>query len=239
MPRSCGALALLVAGLATLITSCADDARSMRRNRDIDGLVSLLESPDDRVRVQAVDALGDLGDSRAVQPLIRALRDRSPYVREHAARFLGCDDRSSLGCATAEPVAPLLELFDDEDELVRVEAARSVGEHPLASSRAPLERLAAGDPSPQVRRAAARALGHIASVASRPVLEALARDPDPLVAEDARASLEAVEVTARAAAARAERPDPTELEVDVELRPPAVDAGRPAEAGDGGARGDP
>jgi HEAT repeat protein len=212
----------------------------MRRNRDIEGLATLLSSPDDQVRIQTVDALGDLGDSRSVQPLVKALRDRSPYVREHAARFLGCDDRSSLGCATSEPVAALLELFDDEDVFVRVEAARSVGEHPLTSSREPLERLATSDRDPQVRRAAAHALGHIASIASRPVLETLARDPDALVAGEARESLEAIEVTARAAAARSDRPGQRGLEVDVEIRPPASDAGpdggRPSEAGDGGAR---
>jgi HEAT repeat protein len=243
MLRSCGALALLLAGLATLTTSCADDVRSMRRNRDVEGLASLLSSSDDQLRIQVVDALGDLGDSRSVQPLVRALRDRSPYVREHAARFLGCDDRSSLGCSTAEPVPALIELFDDEDEFVRVEAARSVGEHPITGSREPLERLARSDPSPQVRRAAAHALGHIASVASRPVLESLARDGDPRVAEEARASLEAIEVTARAAAARSERPGQGGLEVDVEIRPPAgdagPDAGRVAPAGDAGSGAEP
>jgi HEAT repeat protein len=158
-------------------------------------------------------------------------------VREHAARYLGCDDRTSLGCATAEPAVALLEVLDDEDPFVRVEAARSLGEHPLNASREPLEKLASTDPRPEVRRAAAKSLGRIASASSRPVLEAMLDDRDELVVRDARSALEAIDATIRAAAVRAEREGRRDLEVDVELRAPAGDAGPTrgdAGRGDGG-----
>jgi hypothetical protein len=49
-----------------------------------------LSSPDERTRADAIMQLGRSKDRRAVEPLTRALReDRSPTVREAAARGLG------------------------------------------------------------------------------------------------------------------------------------------------------
>ena len=40
------------------------------------------------MRMAAVEALGGIGDARAIEPLIAALKDENYYVRESAARLL-------------------------------------------------------------------------------------------------------------------------------------------------------
>lgn len=226
--------AFIALALCLIFVGC-EDVRSMRRSRDVEGLIRLLSDPDDHVRIKAVDALGYVGDSRAVGPLIKVLRDENPYVREHAARNLGCDYHSSLGCDVGEAVQPLLDVLDDEDHFVRVEAARSLGEHPLPVSREPLEKLAVRDPQWEVRQAAAFALGRLASEASRPVLEALLDDEEEQVVKEARESLRRVVVANRSHSEERPSSDDGEVEViDVRLR---RDEGRRADGGastDGG-----
>ena len=43
----------------------------MRRRRDIDGLVAALFEPEEIVRLTAAEALGSVGDERALEPLQR------------------------------------------------------------------------------------------------------------------------------------------------------------------------
>ena len=217
-----------------LLVGC-EDVRSMRRTRDVDGLIGLLSNPDSHVRIKAVDALGYVGDSRAVRPLIKALHDDDPYVREHAARNLGCDYHSSLGCDTGEAIEPLLKVLDDEDPFVRVEAARSLGEHPLPVAREPLEKLAISDQRWEVRQAAAFALGRLASTKSRPVLESMLDDDEPQVIKEARESLRRLAAASRAPSEN-RFPDPEEVE-PISDRPPrdagagSIDGGGVAEGG--------
>ncbi|MDV2480691.1 HEAT repeat domain-containing protein [Methanoculleus sp. Wushi-C6] len=47
------------------------DIDAMRRKREIDGLVGALSDPDTIVRLTAAEALGTVGDERALQPLER------------------------------------------------------------------------------------------------------------------------------------------------------------------------
>jgi len=47
------------------------DIDTMRRRRDIDGLVAALFDPDEIVRLTAAEALGAVGDERALEPLKR------------------------------------------------------------------------------------------------------------------------------------------------------------------------
>jgi len=73
-----------------------------------------------KVRVQAALVLGKLGDTRAVQPLIRALGDQNKTVRGIAAQALG-----QLGDASATD--PLRELLKHEsDPFVRGQAEKAV-----------------------------------------------------------------------------------------------------------------
>lgn len=64
--------------------------------------------PETGRRCEAAEALGQLGNSRAVEPLIAALNDRYHYVREHASRALG-----KIGDRRA--VEPLIEFLNRSD----------------------------------------------------------------------------------------------------------------------------
>jgi hypothetical protein len=66
------------------------DVMKMKERRDIDCLIQALQDQDIGVRAEAASSLGQLGDEKAVIPLISALQDDSdPYVRSLAARALG------------------------------------------------------------------------------------------------------------------------------------------------------
>ncbi len=51
------------------------DIKKMRERKDINGLANALKDKDIVVRMNAAYALGDIGDIRAVEPLIEALKD--------------------------------------------------------------------------------------------------------------------------------------------------------------------
>ena len=74
---------------------------------------------DKEVRRGAAEALGKLGDTRAVEPLIEALGDGSEYVRNSAAGALG-----KLGDTRA--VEPLIEALEDEYGKIRRAAAEAL-----------------------------------------------------------------------------------------------------------------
>ncbi len=82
----------------------------LRRNKDLDAILALLETTGEnihwRVRTKAAEALGKMGDRRAVEPLIKLLSDRYYNVRGSAAWALG-----ELGDRRA--VEPLLSAFKE------------------------------------------------------------------------------------------------------------------------------
>lgn len=227
----------LAALLLALLAAGCNDIGSMRRRRDVEGLLVLLGHSDAKVRTRAVDALGYVGDSRAVDPLIKALHDPDSYVREHAARNLGCDYHSSLGCDSAKTVSPLIETLADEDPFVRMEAARSLGENPRPAAREPLEAVARQDPRWEVRHASVVSLARVGQREAIPVLEALLEDDEELVRVAARRGLRRLAATERIQ--RSGRlpalPEPGDEHIDDDDQPPArLDAGDPLDSsGDG------
>ena len=80
-------------------------------------LLEELVSKDWKVRAAAAYDFGKAGDTRAVEPLIKARKDRSTVVRWHIAVALGeiCDIRA---------VEPLIEMIKKEDKIDIIEAAR-------------------------------------------------------------------------------------------------------------------
>lgn len=64
------------------------------------------------VRGVAAETLGEIGDARAVEPLIEAVKDKDEYVRWAAIETLG-----EIGDARA--VESLIEALKDKDEDVR------------------------------------------------------------------------------------------------------------------------
>ncbi len=108
------------------------------------------------VRINAIVALGQIGDEAAVDPLTNILnRDELPAARAMAAealsRFEGREVKSRL-----------LSAIESEDENVRISALKSLGETGGEDELDSIIRIAENDPEWPVREAAAAALGNIA-----------------------------------------------------------------------------
>jgi len=134
-------------------------------------------------RSGAADALGRIGDSRAVSRLIHALEDSAMIVRRASMVAL-----QRLEAMNAVP--RIARLLEDESGGVRVTAATVLGNsrtlepcRPCAVAR----RYAVGCTS-----AAATALGQIGDRRAIPALEKATRDPRKSVARAAAAALRAM-----------------------------------------------
>lgn len=137
------------AALKTLRTTAAEDKFSMMRLAAIHGLkdqndpasydvfVKALKDDAMVVRSAAADALGHLGDPRAVTPLIDALnrednfyRGRSLWVRRHIVSALGKIESRAA-------VSVLIETLDDADHTVGTAAVASLEQVTKVSFRVP------------------------------------------------------------------------------------------------------
>jgi len=101
------------------------DIETLKAKRDVEKLVKVLVSPkisEDwrRARRAAATALGELGDARAVQPLIEALKDGDNSIATIAAKALG-----EIG--SGEAVEPLIFALKDKRHTVRAQAATALG----------------------------------------------------------------------------------------------------------------
>jgi len=144
------------------------DIDKLERRKDVKNLITALWHKDWDVRKQAVKALGNIGDSRAVEPLIKALGDNIERIRWRAARALG-----EIGDVRA--VEPLAKALGDSDK-VRRYATEALGR--ISDSRV-VEPLieALVDSKNQVRRYAAEALGRTGDLrAVEPLIKALEVD---------------------------------------------------------------
>jgi HEAT repeat protein len=88
-----------------------------KANKDVKGLINALKDKDINVRGDAAEALGKIGDSRAVEPLIEALKDIVEFIAIESLRKIG------------EPaIDPLIKALKNKDTLIRSGAARALGE---------------------------------------------------------------------------------------------------------------
>lgn len=156
----------------------------LKAKDDVKGLIKALGYKKDKsVREGAAKALGEIGDTQAVEPLITVIRDKNEGVRQAAVEALDKlgwqPDRSETGALywvekrrwdkcieIGEPaVKPLIAVLKDEEsnENVRQGAVEALGQ--IGDSRA-VELLIAvlEDKSVSVRIEAAKALGHIGDV---------------------------------------------------------------------------
>jgi HEAT repeat protein len=146
------------------------DVEALRGKGDVKGLIAALaHGPDRAVRCAAAQALGSLGDARAVHPLISAiLTDPEIVVWEAASEALGWI------CAP-EAVEPLAEALASAHSarsarcvnMVREGAARALGRTGDARALQPLIRALA---DPELRQTAARALGWLCERSRDPVV---------------------------------------------------------------------
>src|SRR3990172_7343457 len=94
----------------------------LKQRGDVNGLCGTLSHKDHSIRLQAAEALGDLTDSRAVQPLATSLReDANTFVRRAAATALG----RLNDLRVVEPL--IAALRDDSDHSVRGGCAAALG----------------------------------------------------------------------------------------------------------------
>lgn len=147
---------------------------------ELSSLIRRLEDPDPSERRAAAEALAD-GDERAVYHLIQALRDENPGVQDAAMRAL----IAVGGEPTAHMVIPLLRenaflrntaviilkqigapavpllrpLFGDKDDDVRKFALDLISDIGQCGYPKEIVRMLEADPNPNVRAAAAQAIG--------------------------------------------------------------------------------
>jgi hypothetical protein len=152
----------------------------MKARKDVKGLIKALGYREDAgVRRAAAQVLGELGDVRAVEPLIAVLEDKDAWTRGHAVEAL---------VKMGDPaVGPLIAALEDGSWLASSAAVEALGNIRLPAVEPLIAALK--DEKRQVRSAAARALGRIGgfhSLVEREVLTVLLRGPAPVIVCPAR-----------------------------------------------------
>jgi chemotaxis protein CheY-P-specific phosphatase CheC len=131
------------------------DLREMKKRRDIEGLVNILETGDIKECREAICMLGELKNRKAINPLIGFLETDDIQVRSNAAWALG-----EIGHVKA--VLPLIGILNDPIENVRINAAWSLGR--IGDKRAlPVLRSAMKNGSTDLRKHAREAIARIES----------------------------------------------------------------------------
>jgi len=152
------------------------------RVMEVPAYIRLLKSGTLLERVKSAEFLGEIGDVRAVLPLIESLGDPSITVQYVAAKSLGL-----LGDLRA--VGPLIALLASEDKWVRLGATHSLGM--IGDTRAvdaiiPL----LTDSHHDLRAHAAWALGKLGDVRAVEPLKPLLNDPKEDVRKEAKSAIE-------------------------------------------------
>jgi len=135
-------------------------------------LIVTLKDPDARVRELAAKALGGIGDSRAVVPLVAALKNADSLSGEVAGALV------KIG---APAVEPLIAVLEDPDARVRDLAAGTLKVIGAPRAVQPLI-VGLGAADAGRRKAVAEALVKIGAPAVEPLIAAM-RDPDTGVRE--------------------------------------------------------
>ena len=79
---------LIVLGLISLLLAGFQADPVMAKSAHLDRLIQDAASGSESVRLHAIDALGQSDDPRALKPLLTALRDANPTIRERAHHAL-------------------------------------------------------------------------------------------------------------------------------------------------------
>jgi len=141
------------------------DVKKLKETRNVKGLILALKNKDPKVQYDAAEALGDMRDYRAVEPLATALKnDEFSGVRWKAAEAL-----SKIG---APAVAALIGSLRHDDDDVRWKAAIALGEIGDPRAIEPLIILLC-DEDRFVKSHAALALGAMGEPAVNPLLRVL------------------------------------------------------------------
>ena len=151
------------------------DIKKLKAKRDVRGLIKALGYPKEPgVRSSAAQALGEIREAEAVEPLVIALNDSDEWVRGRAAQALGV-------IGNKQAVQPLIDALSDSKWRGAWESAPAVALGQIGDARA-VEPLIAflkdsergGGP----RASVAEALGNIGDTRAVEPLLAVLRDSD-------------------------------------------------------------
>lgn len=175
-------------------------------------LIKDLQSPDLKLRVNAIEELGELGNLKAIKPLSKLINDSNEQIRECSIWSLGRLKASDvlidnlnheldsvrkfivevLGNFEDENATrPLIKLLEDPDEEIRANAAWSLGKIGSKSALEPLIKCIS-DESEEVRENVAWALGKLKEIRTIPYLLQIINDPDEIVRNNAKESIEKI-----------------------------------------------
>lgn len=136
-------------------------------------VIGVLKDVDTHARRAAADLLGELGDSRAVEPLTILLKDEESQVRQSAAKALG-------KIRDMRAVVPLVAILKDKDISEREIATWALGEIGDISAVEPLiamlEEIREDSWSIRLYESATAALGQIGDASAVGALITLAHD---------------------------------------------------------------
>jgi HEAT repeat protein len=159
---------------------CAEDALIKIGEPAVARVIPLARHSDATVRTRAVTVLGRSHDPLAVEPMLRAFRDRDAGVRRAAVLWAGNSDSRFFDA--------YVRALEDRDSEVRLRAGRAIGAFQDARAIDVLLRnLASGDPEMQTH--AAISLGKRKDPRVTPALLAALRDPNWMVQAYAALSL--------------------------------------------------
>ncbi len=145
----------------------------LKAKGDVQGLIKALDHEQDwLVRKAAAEAIGQIGDAQAVEPLVAALKDEENSVRRAAVMALG-----RIGDAQA--VEPLVTALKDKDLSVRTRAVEALGR--IADVRVVEALLAAFKAKYDAQQAEEKALTRIINAKSAQSLGVWPRDEDLLL----------------------------------------------------------
>jgi HEAT repeat protein len=146
----------------------------LRDRRDIPGLIEALRTGRPRARRAAANALIEIPDPRAIEPLVAALRDADELVRLNAALALGeFQGRPELSTI----VEPLSAALRDDSPFVRAMAASALG-RAKDSAAVPALIEALDDPDYGVQRTVEAVLPTFDDPRAREALAAKSRPAD-------------------------------------------------------------
>jgi HEAT repeat protein len=172
---------------STAALDAADVLAELHYVSSIPALGAALSNPtfSGAARAEMAKALGTIGRPAGTSYLTAALGDSDPQVRSASLVAL----RTIRGNRDASGAVPLV---SDADEGVRVQAITTIGMFKYGSAASALTGALASDPSPNVRKKAAWALGEIgasAAIAGAALQTAAANDPSPMVRSLAKAAM--------------------------------------------------
>jgi HEAT repeat protein len=169
-------------------------------------LIEAVHSTAPRVRLAGVWALGELQDASAAREVVPMLRDPDSAMRATAAEALGEMKSARTGAA-------LVGALTDRAASVREAAVRALDDLREHSAIPALEGMVLNDPDPDIRRAAANALGDFsASRSLEPLARALA-DRDPEVQREAAEAIGDLDDVSKAPPALVRASASTDLEL--------------------------